>query len=183
MKNRIRIKKIVIAGLLSAVGIAIPLISPIKILIEPASFTLASHVAIFVAMFISPAIAIAVTFCTALGFFFTFPLVIALRALSHIVFAVLGSLFLKRNIEILSKPFASLLFNFTIAIIHALCEVVVVTVFYAGNSLSQPYYQNGYAVAVLLLVGVGTMLHSMVDYYLSVGVWKILNKTNLLALE
>ena len=42
-------------ALLVAIGILIPAISPVKIPLGPAgSFTLASHVAIFLAMFISP---------------------------------------------------------------------------------------------------------------------------------
>ena len=53
------ILKIVMAGLLTAVGILIPMISPLKIVIPPASFTVASHVAVFIAMFISPAVGIA----------------------------------------------------------------------------------------------------------------------------
>ena len=47
------ILKVVMAGLLCAVGIIIPMFSPLKIVIPPASFTVASHVAVFIAMFIS----------------------------------------------------------------------------------------------------------------------------------
>ena len=51
----------VLAALLSAIGILIPIIMPFKITIEPASFTLASHVPMFIAMYISPVVAIIVT--------------------------------------------------------------------------------------------------------------------------
>ena len=44
-----------LAGVLCAIGIIIPIFSPVKIRLDPMSFTLASHVAIFLAMFISPA--------------------------------------------------------------------------------------------------------------------------------
>ena len=64
-----KLYRLVVAALLCAVGILIPMFSPIKITIEPASFTLASHVAIFLAMFVSPSIAVAVSVGTTLGFF------------------------------------------------------------------------------------------------------------------
>ena len=57
----------VIAALLCAIGIIIPLFSPLKIILEPMSFTLASHVPTFLAMFISPVTAIFVSIGTAIG--------------------------------------------------------------------------------------------------------------------
>ena len=81
----------VIAALLCAVGIVIPMFCP-KIIIEPASFTLASHVPLFLAMFISLPVAAVVCLGTTLGFFLSgFPLVVVLRALSQIVFVALGA--------------------------------------------------------------------------------------------
>jgi niacin transporter len=58
MNNNNKVKTMTIAALLSAIGIIIPMFSPIKLVIEPASFTFASHVPIFIAMFISPVVAI-----------------------------------------------------------------------------------------------------------------------------
>ena len=82
-----------LTGMLIAVGIVIPMFSPIKIVIEPASFTLASHVAVFIAMFISPSVAVAVSLGTTLGFFLGgFPLTVVLRALTHVIFALAGSI-------------------------------------------------------------------------------------------
>ncbi len=83
--------------MLTAVGVIIPIFSPIKIILEPASFTLASHVAVFLSMFISPSVAVGVSIGTTLGFFLGgFPLVITLRAATHIIFAVSGSIILKK---------------------------------------------------------------------------------------
>lgn len=56
MNTRTQTKHITIAALLIAMGILIPMISPLKIILEPASFTLASHVATMIAMFLSPAL-------------------------------------------------------------------------------------------------------------------------------
>jgi niacin transporter len=72
------------AALLIAIGFVIPVFSPVKILLEPASYTLASHVSIFIAMFISPFIAVVVSLGTTLGFLVGgFPPVIVLRAATH----------------------------------------------------------------------------------------------------
>ena len=49
MNTRTQTKHITIAALLIAIGILIPMISPLKIILEPASFTLASHVATMIA--------------------------------------------------------------------------------------------------------------------------------------
>lgn len=67
--NRNNNYSMVVSALLCAIGTVIPIISPLKITLEPASFTLASHVAIFIAMFISPATALFVAVGTTAGFF------------------------------------------------------------------------------------------------------------------
>ena len=44
-------RDLVIASLLTALGILIPMIMPIKIILGPASYTLGSHIPIVMAMF------------------------------------------------------------------------------------------------------------------------------------
>jgi niacin transporter len=165
-----RIKIITIAGLLSAIGILIPMIAP-KIIIPPASFTLASHVAVFIAMFISPPVAIAVAAITAFGFFIAgvFPLVVVLRALSHLIFATLGAYLLKKNGNILLSVKSTVVFALLISVVHAVAEVVVVSIFYMNGSVT---YTNGYFISVILLVGVGAFIHSLIDFTIAVFVWK-----------
>ena len=105
MQRSQRTFKLVMAGLLCAIGILVPVISPVKIDLEPASFTLASHVALFLAMFISLPVAIVVCLGTTVGFFFAgFPLVVVLRALSQIVFVALGAWFLQHKKDVVSRP-------------------------------------------------------------------------------
>lgn len=162
----------VIAALLCAVGIVIPMFAP-KIVLEPMSFTLASHVAIFIAMFISPPVALAVTLGTSVGFFFAgLPPVIALRALSHLGFVAVGCLILKKNPYVLTRPASSVLFGLALAVVHAVCEALVVTLFYFGGMLGDSFYNKGFAFSVLVLVGVGTIVHSMVDFGIALVVWK-----------
>lgn len=169
--------RLTITALLTAIAIAIPMVMPIRVVIEPASFTLASHVPIFFALFFSPYIAVAVSLGSAIGFLLAgFPIVIALRALSHVVFALIGALYLKnRRDDILASPVKSQIFSFWIGLVHALAEVVIVSLFFYGI-MPGADYQDGFFYAVFLLVGVGTVVHSMVDFFLAQLVWKSLGK-------
>jgi len=157
--------KLAMSGLLIAIGLIIPMYSPVRILIEPASFTLASHVAIFIAMFISPAVAVSVAVGTTVGFFFGgFPIIIVLRAATHIIFALVGSLYIQK---ISNKGLSAVnlrIFSFIIAAIHAVGELVVVSVFYFDGNISPAHIEQGFVMSVLLMVGVGTVIHSMIDF-------------------
>ncbi len=177
MKRNNNLNSMAISALLCAIGIMLPIISPLKITMEPASFTLASHVAIFIAMFISPATAGFVALGTAAGFLMAgFPIVVVLRAASHIVFAIIGALYLKKYPGTMNSSKSSFIFSFVIGVMHSICEVAVVMPFYFGNSMTSGYYAKGFLVSVVLLVGVGTVVHSMVDFYLSQVIWKPITK-------
>ena len=171
MNSKLNTKEVIMAALLCAIGIMIPMISPIKIVLEPASFTLASHVAIFIAMFISTKVALLVTVGTTIG---GFPIVVVARALSHLVFVILGMSLIKNKESITIK--GSLGSSFIIGMIHGICEVLVVIPFYFNSSLSPAYYDKGFLQGVILLVGVGTVIHSMLDFSLSVYIWNLLPK-------
>jgi len=171
------VQKLTVMGLLIAVGIVIPMFSPFKILLEPASFTLASHVAIFIAMFISPDIAVAVTVGTTIGFFFGgFPPVVVARAASHLVFATGGALYLRKVPRKSLSAINLRVYSFIIALVHAACEVAVVSVFFYDGNMSTAYYQNGFFVEVLLLVGLGTVIHSIIDFEIANVVMLALEK-------
>lgn len=167
-----KVKVMTISGLLCALGIMIPMFAP-KIVLEPASFTLASHVPIFIAMFISVPVACSVGIITGFGFLFSgYPIVIVLRAFTHLVFAVLGAYMLKKNDKILANNISAILFSFFIGLVHAFNEVIIVTLFYWGGNVSNLYYERGYLISVIGLVGIGTVVHSMVDLTIAVLVWK-----------
>lgn len=173
MNQHNKIQSMVISALLCSIGIIIPIFSPFKILLEPASFTLASHVPIFIAMFISPTVAVSVALITSFGFLFAgFPIVIVLRALTHVVFATLGAIMLKKDSNILSSPKKTFIFGILISLVHGICEVIVVTLFYLGSGMTTAYYENGYIISVIVLVGIGTVIHSMVDLGIAFFVWK-----------
>ncbi len=177
MNRKSSTKSIVISALLCALGIIIPMFSPIKIILEPASFTLASHIAIFIAMFISPATAIFVTLGTTIGFLLGgFPIVVVLRAFSHLGFVSIGSIYLKKNNKFIKSVKSSLGYSFILGLIHAVGEVLIVIPFYLGNGLTSGYYEQGFIISVLVLVGIGTIIHSMLDFGLSVYIWNLMPK-------
>ena len=143
MNSKLNTKEVIMSALLCAIGIMIPMISPIKIVLEPASFTLASHVAIFIAMFISTKVALLVTVGTTIGFFIGgFPIVVAIRALSHLVFVIVGTKLINNKKRLTIKE--SLGSSFIIGVIHGICEVLVVIPFYFNASLSAAYYDKGF---------------------------------------
>ncbi len=170
----------VIAALLCAVGIIIPMFMPIKVVLDPMSFTLASHVALFIAMFISTPVAVAVSLGTTLGFFLGgFPLAVVLRALSQVVFVTIGALYLQNRPQMMNFSIPMIhrmprLFTMAIwlSIIHALGEVLVVMPFYFGRGMETSELIR----IIALLVGVGTFVHSLVDFTISLMIWKPLQQ-------
>ncbi len=158
------------AALLVAIGILIPMISPVSIPLGPAgSFTLASHVAIFLAMFISPATAVAVALGTTVGFMFRYALPVVLRALTHVVWAALGAWWLKKHPDILYRPVPSAVFCVVVAIVHAALETVAIMVLFFHGSFAD---KGGLWLTVFLPVGIVTLIHSSVDYVVSLLVWR-----------
>lgn len=180
MNRSQNVLRLAMAALLVAIGILIPMFMPVpfKLYIPPMSFTLASHVAIFFAMFISPLTAFAVAVGTTLGFVFSgLPLDVWLRALTHVVWAVLGALWLKQHPDCLYKPVLSALFCLAVGVVHAALELGVIFVLYFGGfgGVAEKFQSAGF-MAIFLLVGLGTLIHSSVDYVLSLLVWRPMRK-------
>ena len=175
--KRASVQRMTSAALLIALGVIIPMFSPIKIVIPPASFTLASHVPIFMAMFISPATAIAVTIGTTFGFFLGgFPITIVLRAASHIIFVCIGAYYLSRNPDITQSPVKRRIYSLIIGLVHTIAEVVVVSFFYFGGGVSADYYNQGFFYSVILLVGLGGLIHSMFDFEIAWIITRAISK-------
>ncbi len=172
MRNN-SVRQLTIGALLIAMGVIIPMVMP-KIVIGPASFTLASHVPLLIAMFFSPAMAIAVALGTAFGFMINgLPFIIALRALSHLVFAIIGSLYLQKNPDIVNNIKKFQLFSFVIALIHSGVELLVVGAFmFAG----QMQIQGNAFTFLFVFMGIGGIVHSMIDYNIAFFVVRALSK-------
>ncbi len=166
------IYQLVLAGVLCAIGLVVPMVMP-KVIIGPMSFTLGAHAAIFLAMFISPKVAAAVCLGTTMGFFVTTPLIIAARAATHIIFALVSALIIRRYPNIMESFVAGIGLNLGLAVLHALGEVLVVApFFFSGYMFTQEQLSNGFVMSVIVLVGAGTVLHSVMDCSISVLLWK-----------
>lgn len=177
VKNKGKVHLLTVSALLIAVGILIPIFLPLKIVLEPASYTLASHVPIFIAMFISPLTAVAVAVGTTAGFFLGgFPLVVVLRAATQVIWALLGSMLIQNNDPLYDSTGGGTMFSLMLGLVHAACEMLVVIPFFIANRMSPGYYSEGFIVSVVLMVGLGTVLHSMVDYYFAILIWKAMKK-------
>lgn len=170
-KNSVR--QLTIAALLIAMGVIIPMVMP-KIVIGPASFTLASHVPLFIAMFFSVPVTIAVAIGTTFGFLLNgLPFIITLRALSHIVFSLIGAYYLQKHPDIVLSPKKFQLFSFLIAVVHSAVELVVVVGFLFGGQLQ---VEGNIYYFLFVLMGVGGIVHSMIDYNIAYFVAKALGR-------
>ncbi|MGX7196907.1 hypothetical protein [Enterococcus olivae] len=173
--KRNSVRQLTIAALLIAMGVVIPMVMP-RIVIGPASFTLASHVPLFVAMFFSPKIAIAVALGTAFGFVMTAPFIIALRALSHIVFAYIGAKYLQKHPEIILSKGKFQLYNLWIGVIHSVVEMIVVALFFLWGNTAGTNYEGNFFVFLFGFMGIGGLIHSMIDYNIAYFVSNALSK-------
>lgn len=156
MKN---MKMLTYSGLLTALAIIIPLtFGFLKIQAGPFSATLASHVPLFVAMFLGPFSAVMVGVGSALGFLISAPAVIAARAFMHTFVGLVGALLIKKGVSFSKVVLIT-------APIHAILEAIAVIPF--GFTMYK----------VLVVVGVGTLLHHMVDGVIAFALVKSLSKS------
>lgn len=141
-----RVRDLVYGALLTGLSLLIPLAfgSYLRVYLPPFSATLASHVPVMLAMLVSPAAAVLVGAGSAAGFLMVMGPVIAARAAVHILFGLVGALFIREG-----KSFRTALL--ISAPIHALGEALVVL----------PFGFTSYQA--LVLVGIGTLLHHIAD--------------------
>lgn len=161
------VRNLSIAALLIAMGITIPMFMP-KIIIPPASYTLASHVPVFISMFISPPIALAVALGTGVGFLLSTPLIVAVRAFCHCIFALVGAFYIHKHPQIIDNTKSLVAFNLLIGLLHASIECLAVTPFFLTNVT----HTGTYFTVVFLAVGVGGFFHSLVDFTIATTILK-----------
>lgn len=173
MNSKLKTKDLVISALLIAIGILIPMIftgPPFRIVVGPYSATLMAHVPVLIAMFISPWTAVFTAVGTTIGFFFTAPLVVAVRAASHIAFAIVGAYMVKKNINLILTCVST-------GVIHAVFEGIVVLIFFAAGLSSSDTYSN---MVMMWITVAGTFAHHIVDFVISVIVAGALHKAHLM---
>jgi len=169
-----KLRKLLIGSMLTAIGIMIPMYMPVRIIIPPASFTLASHVPVMIAMFFSPLMALLVALGTTFGFVLAgFPVTIWLRAFSHVVFVLIGAWYLKKHPDIVNKKVGFQVFNVIIALIHSLAETGIVLAFY---TLGFDHMETAALFNLLLLIGIGGIVHSIVDMNIAFVLSKSLSR-------
>ncbi|BDG62092.1 ECF transporter S component [Caldinitratiruptor microaerophilus] len=150
-----------LAILLTALALVIPLaFTFLRVVIPPFTATLASHVPSMLAVFISPAVAVLVGVGSTLGFLVATGPVVAARAATHIVWGYMSAVLYRRG----WPAWAALL---AAVVPHALGEALVVVPF--GYDL----YRAG------VVVGVGTLLHHLVDMGITLAVVALLRQARI----
>ncbi len=164
MKSNIRTKDLVLTALLIAIGIIIPVyFSFLRVTLPPAfTATIMAHVPIFIAMFISPWSALFVALGTTLGFLFTTPLVVAIRAASHVIFALVGAWMIRKRYNLVWIGIVT-------ALLHAIFEGLVVYLF-IKIGLTPATEGTPVLVTAFYVTGIGTLLHDIIDYVIACGV-------------
>lgn len=151
--------------MLTALAIVIPLtFGFLKVQLGPFSATLASHVPLFIAMLLGPGAAVMVGLGSTMGFLVSAPLVVAARAFMHVFVGLAGALMLKKGMDF--KKVVAI-----IAPIHGILEAVAVIPF--GFTMYK----------ILVVVGVGTVLHHLVDGTIAFSLIKALQKSMKLDLK
>lgn len=159
---RMTMKELLYGALLTALALLIPLAFQgwLQIAIPPFSATLGSHLPSMLAMTISPWVAALVGLGSSFGFLVTLGPVVALRALIHVIFGVLGALLYRKGLKLWQ------VFLITLPI-HAAGESLAVLLF--GFS----FYQ------ALIVIGVGTALHHMADSVITLALYRSLKKAGI----
>lgn len=160
-----KIKSIVIAGILTAFSLIIPLF-PFRLpLPQPFSVTLAAHVPTLVAMFFSPWVAACTVIGSVVGFLISLGPIVAIRAASHIIFAVAGAYMLRKKVN-------TYLVFVICAVLHGLGEAVSVYIF--GPMLG---FSDSTSLTYLLETVFGiTIFHHAVDCAITVVLMIALEK-------
>ncbi|MEG1719034.1 MAG: hypothetical protein RR306_01795 [Clostridia bacterium] len=170
---------ITISALLTAISFLMVYIVP-TIDIGVWSLTVGSHVPTFIAMFISPVTAVFTYLGTLLAFIIkTGNIFVWLRAGSHIFFIIAGLLIL-RKYDMLkatkNKYLKVSLFGLVIALVHGIFEALSVVLGLAVGFVLPSTGGNSTLVYLLLIVCLGTVVHSIIDFALAYAVYIALNK-------
>ncbi len=171
---KMKVKEMVIAALLTAISIIIPtLFRFLQVVIGPFSATLASHTPVVLAMFISPAAAVVVALGSGLGFLLTgLPIVVAMRAFSHVVFALAGAVMFRKG------------WNFFLVIgvttvLHAVVEGLIVFVMLTAGLGDAGDLS---AISMTWITVLGTVGHYIVDVCIAMPIYKALKETKVVTM-
>ena len=153
------VKKLTITALLTALAIVIPFAVFFKVIVPPFSATLGSHVPMFISMLLGPEAAIMVGIGSALGFTLNLGPLVGARAFMHVFVGLLGSVLIKKGMS----------FGKVVAItgpLHGLLEMLVIMPFVSFDLYN-----------LLIITGVGSILHHFADGFISAIIIKVIPKS------
>ena len=169
MMKSSRLYHMVLAGVALRSRHRVPMFMPRIVLSSDVDSRSQSHVAVFLGMFISPAVAVAVCIGTTLGFPDHTGDHRAARRIAYRLCRSRRTLHSKASGH--HRPSCRKhRVQFVIALLHAAAEMIVVAPFFLSGALFTPeQLANGFVTSVVLLVGLGTLIHSMLDYSISIS--------------
>lgn len=169
MKNKTR--ELVLAAILTALAIIITY-SPVKLNLPFFTLTLGAHVPTFLAMFVSPWVAIMSVIGSCIGFFLAIPapnnLLVVVRAALHIIFVLAG-------MKMLDKKMNIFLVIILTSFMHALAEgiaVYLLTPVIIPDSTTTSLWAGWIAAA-------GTFVHHYIDAAIAAPILYALVKAKL----
>lgn len=174
--NQKQLKLLTLSAMLVALSFVLPYFMPAVVIPPLWTITLTSHVPIFIAIFISPLTAVMTALGSAFAFFLKFPAnpEVFFRALSHLGFVVLALILLKAGFGKKNLT-QTVVFAVVVSIVHALLEVFVIGVYlYLGLIV-----RENALTYLLLIVGVGSLIHSLIDFAIAFTIYKALQKARL----
>jgi niacin transporter len=168
MSKKMNVRTMTVTAMLIALGVVIPMYSfPIFPPI-PGFFTatFASHVPIMLSLFLGPFSAICVTIGTTMGFFFRgLGPEVTLRAASHIIFAIVGALMVRRGSKIVWLVLVTMIF-------HAAMEAIVMYCFGVKLSRLQETMPQATLTTAVLLIPLLTCAHHLIDFAITLLIYK-----------
>jgi len=172
-------KRITVSAVLTALSLVYIYFMPM-IDIGVWSFTPFSHLFLFIACMIEPYTALMTYIAVFFGFMFkTTNQLIWLRAASHLFFALFMSLYVKLRGLKTKKDIAITAAG--TSLLHAGFEVIAVLIGLAVGFTAKMYDYNA-TQFVILVVGLGTIGHNLLDYFTALFVFKVTKAEKLLGL-
>lgn len=165
-------KKMALSAMLVALSIVYIMVM-FKVDIGYWSFTPFSHVFVMLGTLVSPYVGVLTTIGTVIGFIPTGNPMILLRAASHIFFVLLLIVLQKRLPLSSLKNMATV--SVLIGVVHSLFEILAVFVAVWLSLANMPAVEY-----ILISSGIGTFLHSNVDFFAAIGLKKALVRANVL---
>jgi len=154
-------RKLTITAMLTALAIVIPFAVFFKVIVPPFTATLGSHVPMFISMVFGPGVAVFAGLGSSLGFLLNLGPLVGARAFMHVFVGLAGSLLIRKGVSYWKVSLVT-------APLHGLLEVLVVMPFIEFNVYN-----------LLIITGVGTVLHHLVDAAISYVIIKVIRKSRI----